>query len=75
MLVDVPVVKVDNVELEVEDLDVQVAVFAKVRKLLNLSVGAQAHLDKVELQIEGVEARRCSRRGSTTCRRSSIASL
>jgi hypothetical protein len=56
VLVDVPVAKIDNVEVEVDDLQVQVAVQARVRKLLDLSVGAQAHLGKVELQIQGVEA-------------------
>src|SRR4029453_11602467 len=42
--------------VEVEDLTVQVAVAAEVRRLAELSVGAVAHLDKVELEIDGVEA-------------------
>ena len=56
VLADVPVVKVDKIDIEVDDLDARVAVLAKVRKLLNISVGAQAHLGEVELKIEGVEA-------------------
>ena len=56
MIVDVPVIKVDKVEVEVEDLTAQVAVVAEVRRLAELSVGAVAHLDKVELEIDGVEA-------------------
>jgi hypothetical protein len=56
VLVDVPVVKVDEIELEVDDLRAQVAVMAEVRDLVQLSVGADASLGKVELKIEGVEA-------------------
>jgi hypothetical protein len=40
----------------VDDLQAQVAVSAEVRQLVQLSVGVEAHLGKVELQIEGVEA-------------------
>jgi hypothetical protein len=56
VLVDVPVVTVDEISLEVEDLHAQVAVMAELRKLVHLSVGADARLGKVELKIEGVEA-------------------
>jgi hypothetical protein len=56
VLADIPVIKVDKIDIEVDDLDARVAVLAKVRKLLNISVGAQAHLGEVELKIEGVEA-------------------
>jgi hypothetical protein len=56
VLVDVPVVKVDEIDIEVDDLRAQVAVNAEVQKLVQLSIGADAHLGKVELKIEGVEA-------------------
>ena len=56
VLIDVPVVKVDNIDLEVDDLRAQIAVMAQVRDLVQLSVGVDARLGKVELQIEGVEA-------------------
>jgi hypothetical protein len=56
VLIAVPVVKVDEVDLEVDDLHAQVAVLAEVRKLVKIGVGAEAQLDKVELKIEGVEA-------------------
>src|SRR3954468_11135325 len=56
VLVDVPVVKVDEIELEVDDLRAEVSVSAQVQKLLQLSVGAEARLGKVDLKIEGVEA-------------------
>jgi hypothetical protein len=56
VLLDVPVVKVDEIEVEVEDLHAQVAVMAEVRQLVQLSVGADARLGGVELNIQGVEA-------------------
>lgn len=56
VLVDIPVVKVDEIEVEVEDLHAQVAVNAQVQNLVQISVGADVRLGKVELKIEGVEA-------------------
>jgi hypothetical protein len=56
VLLDVPVVKVDLIDIEVDDLDARLAVRANVRKLLKLQIGAHAHLGQVELKIEGVEA-------------------
>jgi hypothetical protein len=56
VLIDVPVVKVDEIDLEVADLRARVAVMAEVRDMVQLSVGADVHLGKVELKIEGVEA-------------------
>ncbi len=56
VLVDVPVVKVDKIGIEVDDLRAQVAVRAEVKELVQLNVGAQARLGTVELEIEGVEA-------------------
>jgi hypothetical protein len=56
VLIDIPVVKVDEVDLEVQDLHAQVAVNARVQNLVQLSVGADVQLGKVELKMEGVEA-------------------
>lgn len=56
VLLDVPVVKVDEIDIEVDDLRAQVAVMAEVRDLVQLSVGADVRLGRVELKIEGVEA-------------------
>ena len=56
VLLDVPVVKVDEIDIEVDDLRAQVAVLAEVRDLVQISVGADVHLGKVELNIQGVEA-------------------
>ncbi len=49
-------VKVDKIDIEVDDLQARVAVLAKVRKMVNISVGAQVGLGQVQLKIEGVEA-------------------
>jgi hypothetical protein len=56
VLIDVPVVKVDEIDIEVDRLRARVAVLAQVGDILQLSVGAEARLGKVELKIEGVEA-------------------
>jgi hypothetical protein len=56
VLLDVPVVKVDEIDLEVENLRARVSVNAEVRGLVELNVGAEAYLGKVELNIQGVEA-------------------
>ena len=56
VLLDVPVVKVDEIDLEVDDLRAQVAVNAEVRQLVQINVGADVRLGKVELNIQGVEA-------------------
>lgn len=56
VLLDVPVVKVDEIDIEVDDLRAQVAVQAEVRDMVELSIGADVSLGKVELKIEGVEA-------------------
>lgn len=56
VLLDIPVVKVDEIDIEVDDLRAQVAVMAEVRDLVEISVGADVSLGQVELKIEGVEA-------------------
>jgi hypothetical protein len=56
VLLDVPVVKVDSIHLEVEDLAAQVSLQAKVLELLDLDVGVEIQLDKLTLDLKGVEA-------------------
>ncbi len=56
VLIDVPVVKVDLIDFELDDLRAQIAVMAQVKDMVQLSVGADVRLGKVELKIEGVEA-------------------
>ena len=56
VLIDIPVVKVDVIDFELDDLRAQIAVRAEVKDMVQLSVGADVSLGKVELKIEGVEA-------------------
>jgi hypothetical protein len=56
VLLDVPVLTVEEIDLKVEGLRAHVAVLAELADLVKLSVGADVSLDKVELTIKGVEA-------------------
>src|SRR3954447_144064 len=56
VLLDVPVVKVDEINFELEDLRARVSLQAQVLDLLELSVGADVSLGRVALEIKGVEA-------------------
>ena len=56
VLLDVPVLKVEEINLTVEGLRAHVAVLAELAELVKLSVGADVSLDKIELEIKGVEA-------------------
>jgi hypothetical protein len=56
VILDVPVVKVDSIHLRVDNLDARVALRAKVLELVKLSAGVAAHLGRLRIDIEGVEA-------------------
>jgi 2-oxoacid dehydrogenase-like protein with E3 subunit-binding domain len=56
VVVDIPVVKVDEIHFELDDLEARVSLHAEVLDLVKLSVGVHAELGKVELNIKGVEA-------------------
>ncbi|MGH3662155.1 MAG: hypothetical protein ACRDTQ_09900 [Micromonosporaceae bacterium] len=56
VFLDVPVVKVDEINLEVEDLRARVSLQAEVLDLLKVNVGADVMLGRVKLDIKGVEA-------------------
>lgn len=53
---DVPVPKVDEIDLDVEDLRARVSLQAEALDLLKLNVGADVTLGRVHLGISGVEA-------------------
>ncbi len=57
VLLDVSQLEVDRINLEVEDLRAHVSILAELANLLSLSVGVDARLDRVKLEIEGVEAK------------------
>jgi pyruvate/2-oxoglutarate dehydrogenase complex dihydrolipoamide acyltransferase (E2) component len=56
VLLDVPQLEVDRINLEVESLRAHVSVLAELSNLVHLSVGADVRLDRVKLEIEGVDA-------------------
>ncbi|MFE5207234.1 hypothetical protein [Streptomyces sp. NPDC056600] len=53
---DVPRLKVDQIDLDVEDLRARVSLQAEVLDLVKLNVGADVALGRVQLGISGVEA-------------------
>jgi hypothetical protein len=56
VLLDAPVVKVDEISLNVEELQALVSLQADVLNLLRLHVGAKVSIGQVGLEIKGVEA-------------------
>jgi hypothetical protein len=56
VLLDVPVVKVDSVHLELDDLDAHVSLLARVLNLVRLSVGVDVYLSRLRIDLKGVEA-------------------
>lgn len=56
VVLDVPVLKVDEINLEVEDLKAHVSLRAELADLVKVNVGVDAYLGKVKLEIKGVEA-------------------
>ncbi|WP_067808103.1 hypothetical protein, partial [Actinomadura formosensis] len=53
---DVPLLKVDEISFELENLEAHVSLVAQVLDLLKLNVGADVFLGRVNLEIKGVEA-------------------
>jgi pyruvate/2-oxoglutarate dehydrogenase complex dihydrolipoamide acyltransferase (E2) component len=56
LVLDVPTLKVDELDLEVEDLRAHVSLSAELADFVKVNVGIDAYLDKVKLGIKGVEA-------------------
>jgi hypothetical protein len=56
VLLDVPVLKVEEIYLEVDNLNAQVSLQAEILNLLKLHVGADVSLGRVSLDIKGVDA-------------------
>ena len=56
VFLDVPSLKVDEIDLEVEDVRVKVSFQADLADLVKINVGLEAELGRVKLKIEGVEA-------------------
>jgi hypothetical protein len=56
VVLDVPVLKVDEINLEVDELQARISLQAQVLDLLRLHVGADVSIGRVSLDIKGVEA-------------------
>ena len=56
VLLDVPVVKVEELNLEVDDLKTRVALKTRLADLLDIEVGVDLALTNVNLEAKGVEA-------------------
>jgi len=56
VVLDVPVLKVEELDLEVEELRAHISARAELVGFLNINVGVDAYVDKVKLRIKGVEA-------------------
>ena len=57
VLLDVSELEVDRIGLKVRNLRAHVSVLAELASLVNLQIGVDARLDRVKLEIEGVEAK------------------
>jgi pyruvate/2-oxoglutarate dehydrogenase complex dihydrolipoamide acyltransferase (E2) component len=56
VVLDVPTLNVEEIDLEVEDLQVRVALQAVLADLVQINVGLKAELREVKLTVKGVEA-------------------
>jgi pyruvate/2-oxoglutarate dehydrogenase complex dihydrolipoamide acyltransferase (E2) component len=56
VLLDVPEVKVEELNLEVEDLQAQTSLRTRLSELLNIDIGVNVSLNSVNLEAKGVEA-------------------
>jgi hypothetical protein len=56
VVLDVPTLNVEEIALEVEDLQVRVALQAVLADLVQINIGLKAELSEVKLSVKGVEA-------------------
>ncbi len=56
VVLDVPVLKIEEIDLEVDDLRAHVSLKAELADLVKINVGIDAYLDNVKLNVKGVEA-------------------
>ena len=56
VLLDVPNLSVDEINIEVNNLQVSIALDARLANLLKLTAGAEASIDQVKIGIKGVQA-------------------
>lgn len=56
VVLDVPMLNVEELHLEVDDLQARISVQAEVANFVKVNVGVDAHVNKAKLSIKGVEA-------------------
>jgi len=56
VLLDVPNLSVDELNIEVNNLQVNISLDARLANLLKLTAGAEARIDQVKIGIKGVQA-------------------
>src|SRR5215211_6722212 len=56
VVLDIPVLNVEELALQVEDLELRVSFRAELADLVKINVGVETEVEGVELQIKGVEA-------------------
>ena len=56
VVLDIPILNVEELDLEVEELWAHISARAELVGFLNINVGVDAYVDKVKLRIKGVEA-------------------
>lgn len=56
VLLDIPNLSVDEINIEVSNLQVDIALDARLANLLKLTAGAHASIDQVKIGIKGVQA-------------------
>ena len=56
VVLDIPVLNVEELDLEVDELRAHISARAELAGFLSINVGVDAYVDKVKLNIKGVEA-------------------
>lgn len=56
VLLDVPNLSVEQLTIDVANLDVNIALDARLANLLKLTAGADVHVDQVKIELKGVRA-------------------
>jgi pyruvate/2-oxoglutarate dehydrogenase complex dihydrolipoamide acyltransferase (E2) component len=56
VVLDVPTLNIEELDLEVEDLRAHVSVRAELADFVNINIGVDAYVNKVKLGVKGVEA-------------------
>jgi pyruvate/2-oxoglutarate dehydrogenase complex dihydrolipoamide acyltransferase (E2) component len=56
VILDIPLLKVDEIDLDVEDLRAQVSLRAELADLVKVNIGVEVQLGKIKLEVQGLEA-------------------